>query len=60
MLSGQRLEVSVTRAAVHMEEKGWDANRYRDAYNRSPSREWEQVCIEHCGAIKEVLACNKL
>jgi len=32
--------VSVTRAAVRMEEKGMEMRTgYRDAYNRSPSRE---------------------
>src|SRR5882724_3884224 len=38
--------VSVTRAAVRMEEKGTGMQTgYRGAYNQSPSREWEQVCI---------------
>src|SRR5882724_10642554 len=38
--------VSVTRAAVCMEEKGTGMRTgYRGAYNRSLSREWEQVRI---------------
>ena len=38
--------VSVTRVAVCMEEKGTGMQTgYRGAYNKSPSREWEQVHI---------------
>ena len=38
--------VSVTRASVHMEGKGTGMRTgYRGEYNRSLSREWEQVCI---------------
>jgi len=39
--------ISVTRAAVHMEEKGQDVTGYRGAYNQSPSQNENRYAYEH-------------
>src|SRR5882724_2274020 len=53
--------VSVTREAVCMEEKGMGMRTgYRGAYNGLHVGNENRYTYEHCGAIKEALASNKM